>query len=107
MEFLPQQNRRCQGDAFDEAEILATGKHVIIIGGGDTGADCLGTSHRQKREIRPAIRNHADAPERTGIQNALAAVADAIPYRRCARGRWTAGLGRRHRKVHRRRTWPT
>ena len=49
MEFLPQQNRRCQGDAIDaELEILATGKRVVIIGGGDTGADCLGTSHRQK-----------------------------------------------------------
>jgi glutamate synthase (NADPH/NADH) small chain len=49
MEFLPQQNRRCLGDSLDpEAEILATGKRVVIIGGGDTGADCLGTSHRQK-----------------------------------------------------------
>ncbi len=49
MEFLPQQNRRVAGDRVDEAEaILATGKHVVIIGGGDTGADCLGTSHRQR-----------------------------------------------------------
>jgi glutamate synthase (NADPH/NADH) small chain len=49
MEFLPQQNRRCLGDAIDpETEILATGKRVVIIGGGDTGADCLGTCHRQK-----------------------------------------------------------
>jgi len=48
MEFLPQQNRRCEGDTVPEAEaILATGKRVVIIGGGDTGADCLGTSHRQ------------------------------------------------------------
>ncbi len=48
MEFLPQQNRRCAGDTVDSEEILATGKHVVIIGGGDTGADCLGTCHRQK-----------------------------------------------------------
>ena len=49
MDFLTQQNRRCQGDAIaPETEITATGKHVIIIGGGDTGADCLGTVHRQK-----------------------------------------------------------
>jgi glutamate synthase (NADPH/NADH) small chain len=49
MEFLPQQNRRCEGDVLPEREeILATGKRVIIIGGGDTGADCLGTVHRQK-----------------------------------------------------------
>ncbi|HEX5229976.1 MAG TPA: glutamate synthase subunit beta [Bryobacteraceae bacterium] len=47
MDFLPQQNKRCAGDEIPE-QILATGKHVIIIGGGDTGADCLGTSHRQK-----------------------------------------------------------
>ncbi|HVC00264.1 MAG TPA: glutamate synthase subunit beta [Candidatus Dormibacteraeota bacterium] len=49
MEFLPQQNRRVAGDAVSEG-ILATGKHVLIIGGGDTGADCLGTTHRQKPE---------------------------------------------------------
>ena len=48
MEFLPQQNRRCEGDTVpEETAILATGKRVVIIGGGDTGADCLGTSHRQ------------------------------------------------------------
>jgi len=48
MEFLPQQNHRCEGDVVDPSiEILATGKRVVIIGGGDTGADCLGTSLRQ------------------------------------------------------------
>jgi glutamate synthase (NADPH/NADH) small chain len=46
MEFLPQQNRRNEGDDVS-GQILATGKRVVIIGGGDTGADCLGTSHRQ------------------------------------------------------------
>lgn len=49
MDYLPLQNKRNAGDAIpDEAFISAEGKHVIIIGGGDTGADCLGTSHRQK-----------------------------------------------------------
>ena len=49
MEYLPQQNRRCEGDVLNSApDILATGKRVVIIGGGDTGADCLGTCHRQK-----------------------------------------------------------
>jgi glutamate synthase (NADPH) small chain len=47
MEFLPQQNHSCEGDEV-AGQILATGKRVVIIGGGDTGADCLGTSHRQK-----------------------------------------------------------
>ena len=46
MEFLPLANRVQQGDTTSSA-IDASGKHVIIIGGGDTGADCLGTSHRQ------------------------------------------------------------
>ena len=49
MDFLPQQNKRCHGDTLEtELDILAAGKRVVIIGGGDTGADCLGTTHRQK-----------------------------------------------------------
>ncbi len=48
MEFLPLQNRRCEGDPIPEERfITAHGKQVVIIGGGDTGADCLGTVHRQ------------------------------------------------------------
>ena len=45
MEFLPQQNKVNQGDTIPD-QILATGKHVIVIGGGDTGSDCTGTSNR-------------------------------------------------------------
>ena len=53
MEFLPQQNKRVAGDAVPD-QILATGKRVVIIGGGDTGADCLGTCHRQKaKSVQP------------------------------------------------------
>jgi len=49
MDFLTQQNRRCAGDRVDsKEEILATGRRVVILGGGDTGADCLGTSLRQR-----------------------------------------------------------
>ncbi len=48
MDFLTQQNRRVAGEPLGGApEILATGKHVIVIGGGDTGSDCIGTSWRQ------------------------------------------------------------
>jgi glutamate synthase (NADPH/NADH) small chain len=48
MDFLPQQNRRVSGEPLgDLAPILATGKHVVVIGGGDTGSDCIGTSFRQ------------------------------------------------------------
>ncbi len=48
MDFLTQQNRRVAGLPVPDSEaILATGKNVIVIGGGDTGSDCIGTSHRQ------------------------------------------------------------
>jgi glutamate synthase (NADPH/NADH) small chain len=46
MDFLPQQNKVVAGDSV-AGQIVATGKHVIILGGGDTGSDCLGTSNRQ------------------------------------------------------------
>ena len=46
MEFLPQQNKKVAGEAVQH-QILATGKNVVILGGGDTGSDCLGTSNRQ------------------------------------------------------------
>jgi len=51
MDFLPQQNKRCAGDSEERAApygtITAKGKHVVVIGGGDTGSDCIGTSVRQ------------------------------------------------------------
>ena len=48
MDFLPQQNRRVSGEPVGTNEpILANGKHVVVIGGGDTGSDCIGTSIRQ------------------------------------------------------------
>ncbi|GAA4676054.1 glutamate synthase subunit beta [Pseudonocardia yuanmonensis] len=63
MEFLPWANHVQEGD-LDAPPITAEGKHVVIIGGGDTGADCLGTSHRQKAasvtqlEIMPTPPEH-------------------------------------------------
>ena len=47
MDFLKQQNKRVSNTAFSAEDIVATGKDVIIIGGGDTGSDCVGTSNRQ------------------------------------------------------------
>ncbi|MBI4194502.1 MAG: glutamate synthase subunit beta [Betaproteobacteria bacterium] len=47
MEFLPQQNRAVAGEEVS-GQILATDKHVVVIGGGDTGSDCVGTSNRQQ-----------------------------------------------------------
>jgi glutamate synthase (NADPH) small chain len=61
MDFLPQQNRRVSSEPLNGVtEILAGGKHVVVIGGGDTGSDCIGTSLRQgalsvtQLEIMPA-----------------------------------------------------
>jgi glutamate synthase (NADPH/NADH) small chain len=71
MEFLAQQNRRNAGDPEDSSEaILATDKHVVILGGGDTGSDCIGTSHRHgARSVtslellpRPPEGRHASEP---------------------------------------------
>ena len=50
MEYLPQQNRKLAGEEVNN-QISAEGKRVVILGGGDTGADCLGTAHRQGAEI--------------------------------------------------------
>ena len=47
MTFLKQQNKRNAGIKITEEEIFATDKNVIVIGGGDTGSDCIGTSNRQ------------------------------------------------------------
>jgi glutamate synthase (NADPH) small chain len=71
MEYLTLQNKRCEGDTVaDETFITAQGKNVVIIGGGDTGADCLGTVHRQgARSVhqfellpRPPEQRAADNP---------------------------------------------
>jgi glutamate synthase (NADPH/NADH) small chain len=47
MEFLKQQNKRLSERSVEGEDIFATGKHVVVIGGGDTGSDCVGTSNRQ------------------------------------------------------------
>lgn len=48
MDYLKQQNKRISGTVSEEPGILATGKSVVVIGGGDTGSDCVGTANRQK-----------------------------------------------------------
>jgi glutamate synthase (NADPH) small chain len=63
MDYLTQQNKRGAGDRFAPSdEIVATGKRVIIIGGGDTGADCLGTAHRQKAASVHQLQIHPLPP---------------------------------------------
>ncbi len=67
MEFLPQQNRVVAGDKVP-GQILATGRHVVVIGGGDTGSDCVGTSNRQgaatvmQFELLPQPPQHENKP---------------------------------------------
>ena len=69
LRFLTQQNRRVSGEHIaDNLEIMATGKHVIVIGGGDTGSDCVGTSNRHgaasvtQMEIMPMPPEAEDKP---------------------------------------------
>jgi glutamate synthase (NADPH/NADH) small chain len=67
MEFLPQQNKVNAGDKV-KGQILATGKHVVVIGGGDTGSDCVGTSNRHgaasvtQFELMPQPPEQEDKP---------------------------------------------
>ncbi|MBR0874095.1 glutamate synthase subunit beta [Bradyrhizobium tropiciagri] len=65
MDFLPQQNRRVSGEpSTGSADILAEGKHVVVIGGGDTGSDCIGTSLRQGAKSVTQLEIMAAPPER-------------------------------------------
>jgi glutamate synthase (NADPH/NADH) small chain len=69
MEFLPQQNKRVAGDKLAD-NILASGKNVLVIGGGDTGSDCVGTSNRQEAKtvtqiellVKPPMSRHENNP---------------------------------------------
>ena len=69
MEFLPQQNKRVAGDKLAD-NILATGKNVLVIGGGDTGSDCVGTSNRHGAKsvtqiellVKPPVTRAAENP---------------------------------------------
>ena len=68
MEFLTQQNKRNAGDdevrAAPRGSLLATGKHVVVIGGGDTGSDCVGTSNRQGAASVTQIEIMPQPPEK-------------------------------------------
>lgn len=70
MDFLTQQNRVNAGAKFsDEERILATGKNVLVIGGGDTGSDCVGTSIRQKAESVRQIEIMPKPPKKRAYGN--------------------------------------
>lgn len=69
MEFLPMQNKICEGDEEPNNFISAKDKHVVIIGGGDTGADCLGTSNRQGAKSVHQLEIMPRPPEARGTDN--------------------------------------
>ena len=70
MEYLPQQNKLLAGESIDPAErISAEGKRVVILGGGDTGADCLGTAHRQGAEVVYQFELLPEPPEQRRPDN--------------------------------------
>jgi glutamate synthase (NADPH/NADH) small chain len=65
MEFLPQQNRRVADEPLGNVmPILANGKHVVVIGGGDTGSDCIGTSNRHGAASVTQIEIMPQPPEK-------------------------------------------
>jgi len=69
MEFLPQQNKRVAGDRIFSDDILATGKNAVVIGGGDTGSDCVGTSNRQGAASVTQIELLSKPPLTRGADN--------------------------------------
>lgn len=69
MEFLTQQNRRVAALEVNEEDIWATGKDVIVIGGGDTGSDCVGTSNRHKAKSVTQIELLSKPPEQRDVHN--------------------------------------
>jgi glutamate synthase (NADPH/NADH) small chain len=70
MEYLTLSNRRCEGDVIPDDEFIsAAGKHVVIIGGGDTGADCLGTAHRQGAKAVVQLELMPTPPESRAADN--------------------------------------
>ena len=97
MDFLPQQNKRNSGDALDPAaEITAKGKRVVILGGGDTGSDCLGTSNRQGAIVVHQFELLPMPPEKRTRRNAVARLADDHAHFDLARGGRAARLEHQH-----------
>ena len=102
MEYLPWSNRVQQGD-LDEPPISAAGRHVVIIGGGDTGADCLGTVHRQGAASVTQLEILPRPPDEQVHRQPVAAVEPDLPGLVGPRGGRRAGLQREHGAVPRRR----
>ena len=101
MDYLTQQNRRVAGESIDpRAEITARGKRVVILGGGDTSADCLGNAHREGA-TSVQVLTHGPQPPRDGTSSGVAGLAVHPAHSSGARGRRRTPLGCPHRRFHR------
>ena len=95
MEYLTLQNRRNEGERIPEREFIsAKDRHVIIIGGGDTGADCLGTAHRQGAKSVSQLELMDRPPDTRADGQPLADMAADFPRVLGARGRRGSSLFR-------------
>ena len=104
MEFLPQQNRVNAGDKLKSqgiAQIRADGKHVIVIGGGDTGSDCVGTSNRHGAASVTQFRTDAAAARRGKPAPDLALLALQAAHQLQPRRGLRARVRHRHQGIHR------
>ncbi len=93
MDFLRQQNKACDWRPGKQARLPAKDKHVIVIGGGDTGSDCVGTSNRHGGGLRHAVRTDAQAARIGKQAHDLAILACQAAYVVVARRRLRARLG--------------
>ena len=91
MDYLPYANKTCEGD-YLTAPIDAFGKHVVVIGGGDTGADCLGTATRQGAESVTQLEIMPQPGRATARRASLADLPDDLPRLLGARGERRARL---------------
>ena len=105
MEYLPHANRVQLGD-IEQSPIDVHGKHVVIIGGGDTGADCLGTAHRQGAASVTQLEIMPRPPETPWRREPVAAVRDGVQDHVRPRGGRRPPFQREHRAVRRRRQRP-
>ena len=104
MDFLPQQNRRVSNEPLGNVEpILAKGKKVVVIGGGDTGSDCIGTSIRQGAVSVVQFRDHAAAARAREQAADLAGLAAQAAHLVEPPGRRRARLRRADAEIHRRK----
>ena len=102
MEYLPPANRVQQGD-IESSPIDVKGTHVVIIGGGDTGADCLGTAHRQGAASVTQLEIMPRPPETALVGQPVAAVRPDVQDHLGPRGGRRAAVQREHRAFRRRR----